>query len=47
MPKFSDIALSFEERAQDLVDRMTLREKMRQMIFFSPAIKRLKIKKYN
>jgi len=45
--KYKDISLSFEERVDDLVSRMTLREKMSQMRFKAPAISRLGIPKYN
>lgn len=38
---------SFEERAEDLVSRMTLEEKVSQMVHTSPAIPRLGIKSYN
>ena len=38
---------SFEERAEDLVSRMTLEEKVTQMVYTSPAIPRLGIKSYN
>lgn len=39
--------LSFEDRAKDLVSRMTLEEKVTQMLFQSPAIERLGIPSYN
>ena len=39
--------LSFEERAADLVSRMTLEEKVSQMLHESPAIERLGIPEYN
>lgn len=38
---------SFEERAKDLVSRMTLEEKVSQMLHSSPAIERLGIPAYN
>jgi beta-glucosidase len=40
-------ALSSEERAADLVSRMTLAEKVSQMVFDAPAIERLGIPEYN
>lgn len=40
-------SLSFEERAKDLVSRMTLEEKVTQMVHKSPAIPRLGIPAYN
>ncbi len=40
-------ALSFEERARDLVSRMTLEEKVFQTLYTAPAIERLGIKAYN
>lgn len=39
--------LSFEERAADLVSRMTLEEKVSQMLHESPAIERLGVPEYN
>ena len=39
--------LSFEERADDLVSRMTLEEKVGQMVNDAPAIERLGIPSYN
>jgi beta-glucosidase len=38
---------SFEERARDLVSRMTLEEKVSQMLHSSPAIERLGVPAYN
>ena len=46
-PKYLDTSLSFEERVEDLITRMTLKEKMAQMRFKGPAIPRLGIPKYN
>jgi len=45
--KYKDTSLSFEERVDDLLSRMTLKEKMTQMRYKSPAIPRLNIPKYN
>lgn len=45
--KYKDTSLSFEERADDLVRRMTLEEKISQMIYSSSAIPRLGIPEYN
>ncbi len=39
--------LSFEERAKDLVSRMTLEEKVFQTLYTAPAIERLGVKAYN
>lgn len=44
---YLDSSLSFEERAKDLVSRMTLEEKVSQMLYTSPAIERLGIPSYN
>jgi beta-glucosidase len=46
-PAYLDTKLSFEERAADLVSRMTLEEKVSQMRYESPAIERLGIPAYN
>ena len=46
-PAYLDESLSFEERAKDLVSRMTLEEKVTQMLHGSPAIPRLGIPAYN
>jgi beta-glucosidase len=40
-------SLSFEERAKDLVSRMTLEEKIFQTLHTAPAIERLGVKAYN
>ncbi len=40
-------SLSFEERAADLVSRMTLEEKTAQLGYQAPAIERLGVAKYN
>jgi beta-glucosidase len=44
---FRNPALSFEERARDLVGRMTLEEKARQFGHKAPAIARLGVPEYN
>ena len=44
---YMDTSLSFEERAADLVLRMTLEEKVSQMLYNAPAIDRLGIPAYN
>lgn len=43
---YMDTSLSFEERAKDLVSRMTLEEKVSQMQNDAPAIERLGVQKY-
>ncbi len=45
--RYLDSSLSFRERAEDLVSRMTLEEKVGQMLFNAPAIPRLGIPFYN
>jgi beta-glucosidase len=47
MEIYKDESLSFKERAKDLVSRMTLDEKVSQMRYQSPSIKRLGISSYN
>ena len=44
---FQDEKLSFEQRAEDLVSRLTLEEKVSQMMEDAPAIPRLGIPAYN
>lgn len=44
---YLNIELSVEKRADDLVSRMTLAEKISQMIFNAPAIERLNIPAHN
>jgi beta-glucosidase len=44
---YEDSSLPIEERATDLVSRMTLEEKVSQMVFDAPAIERLGIPEYN
>jgi beta-glucosidase len=44
---FYDTALSFEARARDIVARLTVEEKSRQMLHEAPAIPRFGIPEYN
>ena len=44
---FLNTELSLEERVNDLVSRMTLEEKISQMINQAPAIERLGVPEYN
>jgi beta-glucosidase len=44
---YKNTKLSVEERAADLVGRMTLEEKISQMLHNAPAIERLGIAEYN
>lgn len=46
-PPYRDTDLSFDRRVADLVSRMTLEEKLSQLVTNSPAIPRLDIPKYN
>ncbi len=46
-PDYKNKELSFDTRAKDLVSRMTLEEKVTQMLHSAPAIPRLGIKAYN
>jgi beta-glucosidase len=46
-PPYQNTALSFEQRAADLVSRMTLEEKVLQMKDVAPAIERLGVPAYN
>jgi beta-glucosidase len=46
-PPFKDPARPTEERVHDLISRMTLEEKVSQMVFDSPPIERLGIPAYN
>lgn len=46
-PKYLDTKCTNEERAADLVGRMTLEEKVSQMVYTAPAIPRLGIAEYN
>lgn len=47
MEKYLDTSLSFEERARDLVSRMTLDEKASQLTYNAAAVPRLGIPAYN
>jgi len=47
MEKYLDESLTFKERAVNLVEHMTLEEKVGQMLFNSPSIPRLGIPFYN
>lgn len=47
MEKYLDRSLPFEERAKDLVSKMTLDEKASQLTYRSAAVKRLGIPAYN
>ena len=44
---YKDVTLSFDKRAEDLVKRLTLEEKVRLMMDESKAVDRLGLKKYN
>ncbi|WP_235425671.1 glycoside hydrolase family 3 protein [Cellvibrio mixtus] len=46
-PNYQNNSLNFEERAQDLVSRMTLDEKIPQLINDAPAIPRLGVREFN
>ncbi|MEZ5070406.1 MAG: glycoside hydrolase family 3 C-terminal domain-containing protein [Bacteroidales bacterium] len=46
-PPYEDTALSFEERAADLVSRMTLEEKVSQLTYTAAAVERFGIPEYN
>jgi len=47
IPAYLDDNLNFEQRAKDLVSRMTLEEKTLQMLHSAPAIPRLGLPAYN
>jgi beta-glucosidase len=44
---YLDPKIDIDRRVDDLVDRMTLEEKISQMVYHAPAIPRLKINEYN
>ncbi len=46
-PKYKNPQYSAEERAEDVVSKMTIEEKISQMVYNSPAIERLGIPEYN
>lgn len=46
-PPYLDPALPLDARADDLVSRMTLEEKIGQMLYEAPAIERLGVPEYN
>ena len=45
--KFQDPELSNAERAEDLISKLTLEEKVGQLMYGAPAIERLNIPQYN
>ena len=45
--QYQDSSLPIEARVEDLVFRMTLEEKISQMVHDAPAIERLNVPKYN
>lgn len=47
IPAYQNPDLPIEERVDDLVSRMTLEEKISQLLYYSPAIGRLGINEYN
>lgn len=47
VPVYLDTSYSYEERAADLVSRMTLEEKAAQLGYQAPAIERLGVHEYN
>lgn len=47
MEPYKDATLPIEERVDDLVSRMTLEEKISQMVYDAPAIERLGVPRYN
>lgn len=46
-PAYRDFSQPIQERVNDLVARMTLKEKVSQMVYDTPAIERLDVPKYN
>ncbi len=47
MERYLDTSLSFEKRAEALVDKMTVDEQASQLMYFASEIQRLGIKSYN
>jgi len=47
LPRFRDMNLPFEERARHIISLLSLDEKISQLTYESPAIKRLGIPEYN
>jgi beta-glucosidase len=47
IPVYQDTTRSFHDRAADLVERMTLEEKVSQTLHEAPAIERLGVPAYN
>ena len=47
MKKYLDESLSAQERAESLVDEMTIEEQISQLNYKAPAIERLNIPAYN
>ena len=47
MEKYKDPNLSFQERAEDLADKMTFEEQVPQLSYGAPAIDRLGVPAYN
>ena len=47
MEKYQNPSFSPKERAEDLVSKMTVQEKMSQLVHNAPEIKRLGIPAYN
>ena len=47
MEKYKNVNLSAQERAEDLVSRMTLEEKVSQLSYNAAAIERLGVPAYN
>ncbi len=46
-PRYKDPMLPIQDRVDDLVGRMTLREKVSQMVHDAAAIERLDVPRYN
>ncbi|MFP4660886.1 MAG: glycoside hydrolase family 3 C-terminal domain-containing protein [Halanaerobiales bacterium] len=47
MPIYKNPDMTLEERVEDLLNRLTLEEKITQMLYYSYAVGRLDIKEYN